>query len=642
MKKVYIIIIIVIFSFGSCSDYLDVIPDNITTIDMAFNNRANARKYLSTCYSFLPFMYDVNSNAAMMCADDISPNQKAHSPHYDFGSSWDYNRGLQNSNEPLYNYWSGGQNKYRGVHECNVFLANIDKVPDLSYDEKNRWVAEVYTLKAYYLYWLLLHYGPIPLLKENIDINSELEDMIQNREKVDDVVTYIVELLDKAINLTPGLPEYISATTTEMGRLTLPAALSIKAKVLVTAASPLFNGNTDYSNFLDPRDNQPFFNQEKSIEKWRAAAEACKEAIEVAERAKHELFKFEERVNFELTAETRLHMTLREIMTSRYNSEQIFAPGAMPEWFQQLANPHLTSYHLGNWDGNHKSQYAPTLNVVEEYYTVNGVPIEEDVATSMSKQYELADTPGNRPAFFIPNYRTIQLHLDREPRFYANIGFDGGRWFTVEDASPSIENTSYDINSKKGGTAGLAEPYYTSGTGYFAKKVCSYKNQNTQTVKTNYVYPNTIIRLADIYLLYSEALNETMEIPNAEVYEYIQRVRHRAGLDEGSTLQETWRKHSKNPNKPSAQEGMREIIHRERLIELQFEGARLHDLRRWKKSDKYLNTQVRGFDISQTTPELFYKPRVIYSRSFSVRDYLWPLKQEDLNKNIKLVQNPLW
>lgn len=637
MKNIYVLFISIIL-LCSCSDYLDVIPDNITTIDMAFNNRANARKYLSTCYSLLPFTYDVQNNAAIMGADDICPNSKQLASRWDFTNAWNMTRGQQNTNIPLFNYWSGSANKFRGVHECNIFLANIDKVPDLSFAERNRWIAEVYTLKAYYLYWIFLHYGPIPLLKENVDINSDLSGMTQYREKVDDVVDYIVELLDYAINLEQGLPEYITSTTTELGRITLPAAYCLKAKVLATAASPLFNGNTDYANFLDPRDNQPFFNQEKSIEKWQKAAEACKLAIEQSENARHELFNFEERVNFDLTDETKLYMTLREIVTSRYNSEQIFAPGATSENIQQLANPHVTSYQLGNWEMNHLSQYTPTLNVVEEYYTKNGVPLEEDNTTTMAEQYEIVDTPNDQPAFFVANYKTIKLHLNREPRFYANIGFDGGKWFNIESAS--IED-AYGINSKKGGIAGVATDY-NSASGYFTMKVCSYKSQNQKDARGNYIYPNLYIRLADIYLLYSEALNETMEIPNAEVYEYIQRVRHRAGLDKDSNLQETWSKYSKNPSKPLSREGMREIIHRERLIELQFEGSRFHDLRRWKKCDKYFNTQIRGLSIIQTTPEGFYIPKVLYTRGFSTRDYLWPLKQEDLNKNVKLVQNPLW
>ncbi|MDD3036550.1 RagB/SusD family nutrient uptake outer membrane protein [Bacteroides sp.] len=638
MKKLYILLLAAITSLSSCSEYLNVIPDNITTIDMAFNNRANAKKYLGTCYNFLPSTFDVNLNAAMMTTDDICPYQKAFGGRWDFSNAWGITHGLQSSNIGYFNYWSGGANKFRGVHECNVFLANIDKVPDLSYSEKNRWVAEVYTLKAYYLYWIFLHYGPIPLMKQNVNIDSELPEMTQYREKVDDVVDYIVGLLDYAIDLDQGLPEYISATLTEMGRITRPAACCIKAKVLVTAASPLFNGNTDYANFLDPRDNKPFFNQEKSQEKWRLAAEACKQAIEESEKGRHALFEFKERVSFDLTPETALDMTLREIVTSRYNEEQIFAPGSAGVYIQHLAQAHLTDYHKGHGEMNHLSQFTPTLKIIEEYYSKNGVPLEEDNTVNMSEQYEITDTPNDQPAFFIPNYKTIKLHLNREPRFYAHIGFDGGKWFTMENKSPE---EAYGINSKKGGIAGF-ETYYTSATGYFVKKVCSYKNQNQKEVQTIYEFPNTHIRLADIYLMYSEALNEALDAPNAEVYEYIQRVRHRAGLDKDCTLQDTWAKYSRNPSKPLSKEGMREIIRRERLIELEFEGTRLHDLRRWKECNKYLNAQIRGLNITQSTPELFYKSVVIYNREFSTRDYLWPLKQADLNRNTKLVQNPLW
>ena len=637
MKKiVYISVLVAGLSLGSCN-YLDVIPDNIATIDMAFNNRASAIKYLGTCYNFIPMTYDMGNNAAISCADDYCPYLMKYD-RWDFTNSWNWARGLQNSSNPYFNYWSGDANKFRGVHECNVFLANVDRVPDLSYTERNRWKAEVYTLKAFYLYWLFLHYGPIPLLDENVDINSDLEDMTQYREKVDDVIDYIVGLLDKAINMDQGLPMYISSVTTEMGRITLPAAYCIKAKVLVTAASPLFNGNTDYADFLDPRDHQPFFNQTYSREKWRIAAEACKQAIDVSLEGNHDLFKFDERVAFQLTPETELEMTLREIVTSRYNCEQIFAPGATDIQIQRLAQPRLTSYHMGNREWNHLGQYTPTLNIIEEYYTKNGVPIEEDKTFMGMDLYEVVTTPADQPAFFVPNYYTARLHLNREPRFYANIGFDGGKWLTMESASPE---DAYGLNVKKGGIAGH-ETYKASATGYFIKKVCSYKNMNTQESEVLYAFPNTIIRLADIYLLYSEALNEYLDQPNAEVYKYIQLVRHRAGLDKGCSLQDTWAKYSINPNKPNTKEGMREIIHRERLIELQFEGKRLHDLRRWKGCEKYFNTQMRGLSITEETPELFYIPRVIYTRSFSVRDYLWPLKQEDLNKNTKLVQNPLW
>src|SRR3546814_17102010 len=62
---------------------------------------------------------------------------------------------------------------YRGIRECNIFLENIESVPDMSSSEKARWTAEVKFLKAYYHFWLLRMYGPIPLIKNNLAIRSE-------------------------------------------------------------------------------------------------------------------------------------------------------------------------------------------------------------------------------------------------------------------------------------------------------------------------------------------------------------------------------------------------------------------------------------------------------------------------------------
>ena len=82
---------------------------------------------------------------------------------------------------------------------------------------------------------------------------------------MDDVIKYIVDLLDEAI---PDLPVTIQKQSSEMGRFTQAAAMGLKAKVLVLAASPLFNGNTAYANFRDT-DGTPFFNQEFQIENGR-------------------------------------------------------------------------------------------------------------------------------------------------------------------------------------------------------------------------------------------------------------------------------------------------------------------------------------------------------------------------------------
>ena len=170
----------------------------------------------------------------------------------------------------------------------------------------------------------------------------------------------------------------------------------------------------------------------------------------------------------------------------------------------------------------------------------------------------------------------------------------------------------------------------------------SYQNVNTSATNINYVYSFPIIRLSDLYLLYAEALNELNETPTTDVYYYVQQVRNKAGLDEGDSLVNTWRNHSNRPDKPTTQRGMREIIQKERMIELAFEGHRYHDVRRWKLGSTYLNTQIKGWSVLEQDPEYFYNARVLFTRKFMPRDYLWPIKTNSINRNPQLVQNPQW
>ena len=170
----------------------------------------------------------------------------------------------------------------------------------------------------------------------------------------------------------------------------------------------------------------------------------------------------------------------------------------------------------------------------------------------------------------------------------------------------------------------------------------NYQNVITQSARTIETYPFPIIRLSDLFLMYSEALNEVLETPDSEVYKYIQNVRHKAGLDLNSDLVSTWELYSKDPSKPKTKEGMREIIRQERLNELSFEGSRFWDLRRWKLAEEYFNLPIRGWNINGATPTDFYQVKNIFYRDYLKKDYFWPISQTELLRNPKLKQNPGW
>jgi hypothetical protein len=169
------------------------------------------------------------------------------------------------------------------------------------------------------------------------------------------------------------------------------------------------------------------------------------------------------------------------------------------------------------------------------------------------------------------------------------------------------------------------------------KKALNWHYEWATVTYINYPWPE--MRLSDLYLLYSEALNEAQG-PVADVYTYVNRIRARAGLP---TVQDSWTNFSINPTRYTTKDGMRSIIQRERSLELCFEGHRFWDLLRWKTAGIELNGNVTGWTISENSPGLYYRERLIFSRHFVIpRDYLWPIKESDLLVNQNLVQNPNW
>src|SRR5690554_5305189 len=198
--KFYLLFTMLFVTSISCSDYLDIVPDNIATIEMAFSMRSEAKKYLYTCYSYLPQDGNLASDPAILGGDEMwslidpSPAQ--------FGQDmFRLAQGFQNSNTPLGN--SVWVNLYQALRHCNIFLENVDKVPDLPDWEKTLWRSEVLFLKAYYHFYLVRMYGPIPLIRENLPIDAGVDEVKVYRDPIDDCFNYIEELLDEAI---PGLP----------------------------------------------------------------------------------------------------------------------------------------------------------------------------------------------------------------------------------------------------------------------------------------------------------------------------------------------------------------------------------------------------------------------------------------------------
>jgi hypothetical protein len=634
----YICGIVLLLSSLACKKYLDITPENLGTLDYAFRNRNEAENYLFTCYAYLQRLNDVAVNPGFTTSSELIYSNSLDN-YLNFNrTGFNLLRGTQTAANPGLNAWDGLEGSYsmfRSIRNCNIMLENIDKPVDLSANERKRWTAETKFLKAYYHYVLFKMYGPIPLIKTNLSISSTTEEVRVKRSTVDESVAYIISLLDEAI---PDLPANISNQTIELGRVTSVAALAIKAEVLATAASPLFNGNPDYVSFKD-KDGVSLFPAAYSAKKWEDAMLAAKAAIAAAEAQNIKLYTFVAPTTVgKLSDSLKRVLDVQNAVTERWelNSEVIMASN--PEFnYQGFATPRLTAKSAVNAFSNPSTFSAP-IATQELFYTANGLPITEDKDWDYAGRNTIK-TGDYASRFYIQeNYQTIKGHFAREPRFYASLAFDGGVWFgNGRNFQEDPARPLYAVQARGSGFAAPSDNIRLNITGYWPKKLVSYASIYDDGFQTS-PFRMPIVRLAGLYLLYAETLNEASG-PTAEVYSYVDRVRARAGLQ---GVQASWNAHAKNPNRAGTKDGLRQIIHQERRIELCFEAQSGWDLRRWKELQSVLSTPLQGWSTGNADAINYYRPTTQFIPVFGLKDYLWPIRAYDLVVNPNLVQNPYW
>jgi hypothetical protein len=633
-------VILCLFGLESCENsFLDVVPDNITTIESAFKLRNEAKKYLYTCYAYIPKNGDGVYNIGMLAGDEtwIPPNRAAITSY-----AFNIATGTQRKANTYMNAWEGNYQGagpgdryplYDGIRHCNVFLENVEdrtKVPDLQEGERLRWIAEVKFLKAYYHYYLMRMYGPIPVVRVNVPIDASNDQIQVPREPIDSTVDYLVSLLDEA---AVALPPQITDRLNELGRVTKPVALGIKAELLLMAASPLFNGNTDMAG-LNAKDGTPLFNPVYDATKWKRAANAAKEAIDAAEANGHKIF-YKNNVAFTIsqTAKTKLNIT--QAVTEPWNDEVIWAnPNSRTYELQRLCMMPLASTVSHS---QARKVFSPTIESATNFYTKNGVPIEEDKTLTFGDITQLKEATAADKFNIKEGYRTSILNFNREPRFYADLGFDGAIFYKSSSGS---DETKEVIRAKYQDYAGSADAFDFNVTGYYIKKLINWDQTfGGGTMYKEYAWPE--LRLADLYLMYAEALNEADgTAATTEVLKYVDLIRTRAGL---SGVVDSWTNFSNNPSKYTTKDGMREIIHRERSIEMAFEGKNYWDIRRWKKATQEFNEPVKGWNVYGITEANYYQVVTLSQQRFvAPRDYFWPIEETTLIRNPNLIQNPGW
>lgn len=649
MKKhlLYSLLFTVFFFLNCCKEFLDIVPENdIETIETNFEKREDALAWLKSCYVMLD-IYVGNSinNPAYFGADEFCGGDYARISTHGVLNNLKIGDGLQMAQTPYANVWHK-QIHYAAIRYCNIFLENIDHVYNMDSDEKKIWAAEVKAIKAFYYFDLMRRYGPIILIDKNTPPNVSITAMQQTRRPINECVEAIVKLCNEVI---PILPSMNNKTEEHKLFFNKEAAATLKALTLLYAASPLFNGNIIFKNFVNKENEQLFPDYDK--EKWKRAAIACDSAILFCQEAGKKL------VSGSNNMPTPLLNIMQDIEHTWIGKEYDYQEAILvinnlsdkSKYFTLVkADVNATKYH----DETSQGCLGAPMKMVEMFYTDHGLPIEED-RQWVGVKYAFSKEANEKYKYVIPMNETIlNLHRRREPRFYAMIAADRTLWYRMSTSTSGINTyEALPVNCRQGEEIGSTvkrfdETVPQNLTGYWIKKGLSSSIPFPRYLHTySFQNPRYIFRLAELYLAAAEAWNE-YEGPCEKAYNYIDKVRKRAGI---LNVREAWTSYAKNPNKVTTQTGLREIIHREWNIEFAFEGRRYWNLRRWMTAEKELNTPQYGWNVLSSTKEGFYcqfnggQPIIVWKKcKFKApRDYFTPIRAEEILIS-GIVQNPDW
>lgn len=594
--------------FSSC-EFLDQVPDDVVSLEAVFSTKRDVERYLNTTYSYIPSELNPKSGGTPVC-DEMD------FPWPEFEENYINNGSMTPSKE----YRQSWGKYYQAIRQASTFISHVDACTDvtLTAELKRQYKAEARFLRAYYYFNMFRWYGPLVIMPEvEFNVDAPLKDVSIPRSTVDQTVGYIHSELELACS--EGLPRWYGSLM-DYGRATQAAARALQARLLLYAASPLYNGNADYAQYayFTSKDGEPLINPTYSADKWVNARNAAKKFIDEF-GAQFGLYKDESQDPMK-----GYQYLFLEVDWSK-NKEVIFARTDCSYWDIETNGPRF----LNGWAG-----FSPTQNVVDDYYTENGLPIKDTEWADKDPLYPADDENGVacEKATRYALAGTSLMYANREPRFYASICYDNGLW----PSPTSGEFKNRPCNFKKGGNTGLGTSRNKATTGYIMRKFSNpnINWKNSQKVDNRYM---AIIRLSEVFLNYAEAENQCPDRNIETVLHYVNLVRERAGLSGWSVGNEEGCIRLKSADKESVDK----MIQRERRIELAFENHRFFDVRRWKIFQEAERDGIMGMDI-QSDNASFYKRVQTETRPSDFKYYLWPIPQNELFKNKNIIQNPEW
>lgn len=675
-------------TFTSCDDYFDDVPDNATSLEAVFANRGQSLKWLSNIYTYIPDNTDVrynsrtNGNWPMASIEGYLPWDHIVANNIILGT-------LYPSTDFVKSQWT---EYYRGIQYANIYLANIDKNSAMLADEREWSKAEVHALRAYFYFNLVKEFGPVPLIGDKVySVDTPLDEMMMPRNTLDECWDYIIAELKAALDggrLKSTFGEDGSVDSQYKGNLTQEAVEGILAEVYLYRASYLFNGDPYYQTMAN-KDGTKLFPQSKDMQKWKDARDAAKRIID---SGKFKLVLRDQ--SGKLVDNVKKADPYKSCFYSaigRVDNEEMIFLRTNASNDSYIIKPRHTGIS-GNVDRG-AGAYSIPLQFIDLFFMSNGKRIDDVEQKPISQVttfkaddpvYPVYDTDnltskdknGNDVAMNARNSLSTTKYVDRfssynyftpgsgkgimkqfycrEPRFYLAVTFQNRRW-DYDQANTYYTDMSFNGNS---GSDGKTHDYPIFGT--IVRKLYWEKESNIDGA--------VMLRLGEVYLNYAEACAQLGE--NKEALKYVNLIRSRAGINEYALNRaEEGTKDARNKSKiyvgdlEHNQELLLKVIYRERLIELSYESKHYFDVRRWGVADMAegdgwvyptwhkggeggdmigFNVNNEGSDADKANALNFYKRVKAQHRIFTKRMSLFPIPQEEVNRDKQIVQNEGW
>lgn len=619
MKRsiLYSIIILSSIIFFSCEDFLDKRESDILTSEQVFSDPVLFQKFHDDIYTYLHYWpgdwacQSFGGLGRIAYSSFEGASDLAEASRSVAGTNASFNLGnwsqlAYGAKVELVWPWEGA---YAGIRRCNVVLEKVDSVYGLSEDEIYGYKSEALFLRAFYHFELIKRYGGVPYLTKAL---KETDDLNFAREPYDSCVVKIINDLDNSIEY---LPLAAAQTNVNFGRPTKGAALALKAKVLLYAASPLNtepydinSGVSDPDRYFIEQPNTPSEVQEM----WIKAANAAYEVIKMAEeQSQYQLLDSAHYLNiFHGDAKN------NEVIYSRVDGTYSFNGGkALMGWVS------FADVGASRGYGGSAGTY-PTQNLVDMYEMADGsVPI---------LGHNDDGTPIINPN---ANYNDQHMWENRDPRLKLTVLCNQDMW---QDRPVQIwydqENPSISGSEMKD-----AQDYTT--TGYLCRKMWpeELRQGSSASVYMNWIW----FRYADVLLWYAEAMNNAFG-PDAD------------GLGNGHNARWALNKirNRMNPSRPhmrdvkaTSKEEFLERLLNERAIEFVYEEQRWWDIIRYKKGVETFGVPIYGVRIYRTSkdPLTFNITRKnLETRVFKDYMHKYPIPYAEIEKSSNLKQNPGW